>query len=406
MADSKHLRVLSEGRDTWNSWRSEYPSLVPDLSGADLQGHHLDGVNFQQAYLEGTNFAGAHAEGSEFYSANLQRANLSEAYLADAKFSEANLTEANLEHANLYAANLSNTRLERATLRQAVLHDAVLIRANLAECNFQNADLGGANLSQANLTKANLRGASLQGANLTRAALEESYFDGVDLGGTLFTDTNLRHVFGLDTCTHSGPNPIDLQTLARSGELPLSFLRGCGLPDGLIDYLPSLLNKPFQFYSCFISYSVKDTAFAQRLYADLQNAGVRCWYAPEDMKIGDKIRDRIDQSIRVYDKLLIILSGNSITSSWVEKEVETAFEEERRRDTTVLFPVRLDDDVMETAQSWAADIRRTRHIGDFHDWKVHDSYGKSLKRLLRDLRGARALETPTINSDFDDDIPF
>jgi hypothetical protein len=72
----------------------------------------------------------------------------------------------------------------------------------------------------------------------------------------------------------------------------------------------------------------------------------------------------------------------------VEKEVETAFEKERRdpNKRTVLFPIRLDDAVMETNEAWAADIRRTRHIGDFREWKNHDAYKKALDRLLRDLK--------------------
>jgi len=35
----------------------------------------------------------------------------------------------------------------------------------------------------------------------------------------------------------------------------------------------------------FISYSSKDQAFAERLHADLQNKGVRCWFAPHDLPI-------------------------------------------------------------------------------------------------------------------------
>jgi hypothetical protein len=41
------------------------------------------------------------------------------------------------------------------------------------------------------------------------------------------------------------------------------------------------------------------------------------------------------------------------------------FEEERKRGQIVLFPVRLDEVVMNTYEAWAAKIRRTRHIGDF-----------------------------------------
>jgi hypothetical protein len=141
-----------------------------------------------------------------------------------------------------------------------------------------------------------------------------------------------------------------------------------------------------QFYSCFISYSSKDQDFANRLHTDLQSAGVRCWFAPEDLKIGDKLRPSFDDAIQLHDKLMVILSESSVKSPWVEKEVETAFEKERKQNRTVLFPIRLDDAVMETQEAWAADIRRTRHIGDFRDWKNHDSYRNAFDRLVRDLR--------------------
>jgi hypothetical protein len=174
--------------------------------------------------------------------------------------------------------------------------------------------------------------------------------------------------------------------LQRSGLLPLPFLRGVGLPDNLIDYLPSLLNQPIQFYSCFISYSSADEEFAKRLHADLQAHGVRCWFAPEDMKIGDEIEDTIDIAIRLRDKLLLILSETAMASAWVSKEVRTDLAEEKQHNRRVLFPVRVDDAVMHTTEQWAHDIKRKRHIGDFTRWKDHDAYSKGLERLLRDLK--------------------
>jgi hypothetical protein len=44
----------------------------------------------------------------------------------------------------------------------------------------------------------------------------------------------------------------------------------------------------------------------------------------------------------------VILSSHSIGSACGEEEVTTAFEEERKRGKTVLFPVRLDGAVMGT----------------------------------------------------------
>jgi TIR domain len=118
-------------------------------------------------------------------------------------------------------------------------------------------------------------------------------------------------------------------------------------------------------------------------YADLQSKGVRCWFASEDMKIGDCLRPRIDETIRLYDKLLLVLSKTSVASQWVEQEVETALARERQQGTTVLFPVRIDDTVMTLETGWPALIRNTRNIGDFRRWKMHNVYQKAFDRLLR-----------------------
>jgi len=125
--------------------------------------------------------------------------------------------------------------------------------------------------------------------------------------------------------------------------------------------------------------------FADRIHADLQNKGVRCWFAPHNMPIGGKILDEIDAAIRLRDKLLLILSEHSIESDWVEDEVTKAFEEERKRDKIVLFPIRIDDTVMNTNEAWAAKLRANRNIGDFRSWKDHNAYTKSLARVIRDL---------------------
>jgi hypothetical protein len=247
------------------------------------------------------------------------------------------------------------------------------------------ANLNGAHLSGANLSGADLSGADLKGANLSGADLSEANLSRAVLGGTVLGNVDLAKTIGLDACRHVGPSIIDFRTLSRSGNLPISFLRGCGLTDPLIEYLPSLRGDALQFYSCFISYSTKDQLFAERLHADLQNAGVRCWFAPHDLPIGAKIWDAIDEAIRLRDKLLVILSEASIGSDWVEDEVNKAYAEERDRKTTVLFPVRIDDLVMTTPEPWARKLRDQRNIGDFRHWESVAQYSKGLERLLRDL---------------------
>jgi hypothetical protein len=279
----------------------------------------------------------------------------------------------------------------RPDLRDANLSGAKLLKINfngsyLSRVDFASADLKWANLTYADLTEANLRGALLAFADLRGAILISADFESTSLRETIFADVNLKNAKHLELCRHWGPSIIDHRTIIKSGRLPLAFLKGCGLPDSLMEYFPSLLNEPIQSYSCFISYSSRDDEFAQRLHADLQNNNVRCWFAPEDLKIGDKIRSAIDESIRIYDKLLLILSEHSVRSTWVEHEVETALDKEVEQKRTVLFPVRLDDTVMNINGGWAAKIRKERHIGDFREWKNNDAYMKAFQRLLRDLK--------------------
>jgi uncharacterized protein YjbI with pentapeptide repeats len=168
------------------------------------------------------------------------------------------LSRAILSGANLTAANLTGADLESAILSRANLTGAFLFRAFLQRANLTGANLTGANLTGANLTGTDLTDANLNGANLIEATLWNTVFGNVDLTG----------VTGLEQCIHYGPSTIDHRTLQQSGPLPLAFLRGVGLPDNLIEYLPSLLSQAIQHYSCFISYSNKDDEFARRIHAD------------------------------------------------------------------------------------------------------------------------------------------
>jgi hypothetical protein len=153
----------------------------------------------------------------------------------------------------------------------------------------------------------------------------------------------------------------------------------------------SPLSRERAYPSCFLSHSTKDAGFVQVFFSMLDTEGVSCWYAPQDLRIGSDIRETLDEVIREKDKLLLVLSENSVRSAWVSREVERALEVERTRqsegraDWRILFPIRLDDRILEIESGWALDVRR-RHIGDFRNWRNDESYQRAFQGLLSDLK--------------------
>lgn len=400
-----------------------------DLSQANLSGAHLRGTNLGAAYLSRAkidhaaliraSFNRAHVIG-----ADLSRSNLSGAYLNEANFSGANLSGAdlsgadlsdvNLIWADLSQANLSGADLSRANLSEADLSEANLSDANLTEADIFRVNLNGADLSRANLSGADLCQAKLTGANLIEANINRAKFDEVDLSGaviglTSWGDINLSVIKGLELVEHRAPSTLGTDTLFRSqGQVPEVFLRGCGLSDVQIE--TAKLNNPHlaapeinaiaakiqgllverTIRSCRIIYAGQDQVFAQKLHDDLQQQGIRCWFAPEALKIGvDNCKSTPDRSFRLYDKLLLVLSEYSIKSNWVEKEVKAAFNEEDRRGEMVLLPLQLDETLLKINPAWAANIRRTQYIGDFSRWQDQKIYQQSFVQLLQDLGVAR-----------------
>ena len=381
MANQEQVERLKRGVAEWNQWREQPENRVVliDLTEADLWQANLTGADLTEAHLMRSDFRKADLTEADLWQANLTGAYLKEANLRGTNFTEANLTGADFTRSDLRGANLTEANLTGVRLREANLTGAYLTGADLTEADLWQADLTGAHLREADFMGAYLTEADLTEADLTEAFLESTHFANVDL----------REVNGLQSVVHKGPSSIGIDTIYRSqGEIPEVFLKRAGVPESFVEYMHSLVVKPIDYYSCFISYSSKDQIFADRLYADLQRKNVRCWFAPHDLRIGQRLRRGIDEAIRLYDKLLLVLSSQSVKSDWVEFEVEVALEKEKQREAEVLFPIRLDNDVLVSTVQWAAHMRRTRHIGDFEQWKQHDHYQQAFERLLRDLTGS------------------
>src|SRR5262249_10881876 len=123
--------------------------------------------------------------------------------------------------------------------------------------------------------------------------------------------------------------------------------------DTIIDSFPPLPTMPIPYHSLLLSYSRQDHVFVKRLYKDLQAQNMHCWFAPHDLQPGTRIFKGVDEAIHLHDKLLLILSRHALASSWVELEVDSALQKEKKSGQRVLFPLRLDNSVLESDAGWA-----------------------------------------------------
>jgi hypothetical protein len=344
VADVEHLKILTGGVEAWNSWRKRYPKVKPDLSNLNTYSAELTRVNFRETNLHSANLFGA-----RLYEADLRYADL-----RNADFTGGTLAGADLSYANLSGAKIKLCRLI----------DTKLIETKLTFTQFHAITEGDGD-----------------GADFSKATVSSTTFDHVDL----------RAFKGLDSVHHDGPSTLGIDTIYESaGKIPEIFLRGCGVPDGFITFVPSLVAEPIQFYSCFISYSHSDKSFAKCLFDTLQGRGVRCWLDEKRILPGDDIYESIDEGIRLRE-ILLCCSRASLSSWWVDSEISKTFVKEQQltkrngKKTLALIPLNLDGYLVEWQNGKAEEVRG-RLAADFKGWrKNRGKFDRGVESLIKAL---------------------
>src|ERR1044072_7742003 len=372
MANPEHLDILKQGVEVWNEWRKTSSKIKADLSASDFHDAKLLGANLKY---------------SDFSKANFEKANIDKTMIGRTSFSEANLYKVNCRHAKLRIVDLSQANLQKSNLLGTRVFgtnmmEAQLNGATLVSTHFRKVSMQGSIFCETKLIKTVFDNCNLKNANLTVA----------NIGRTTFIDCDLSKTIGLETLTHTHPSDISINTFYRSkGNIPEIFLKKAGVPEDFLIVRKSLINQTIEFFSCFISFTEKDDVFSEQLYNDMLFKNVRCWRWKEDAKWGDTLRKSIDEAVRVYDKLVVICSKDSLHSPPVLEEIEKALNKEDTqirsgKDGEVLFPIAIDNYIFDGWDHYLKDRLLRKTIGDFKGWKRNpEKYIKSVERLVKDL---------------------
>lgn len=103
--------------------------------------------------------------------------------------------------------------------------------------------------------------------------------------------------------------------------------------------LASSPNRLSDMSSIFLAHSSKDKRFARRLAAALQERGFRVWIDEAELLVGDSLFEKIGKAITEVDFLGVVLSPNATESSWVQREVEIALQQEIETKRTKVLPI-------------------------------------------------------------------
>ncbi len=135
----------------------------------------------------------------------------------------------------------------------------------------------------------------------------------------------------------------------------------------------------------FISYSHHDRKFVERLAKRLKKLEFDVWWDQWEIKVGDSIIQKVADGIKNSAFLVVVLSRNSVKSSWVQKELNTALGQQLAEKSITVLPILIDKFKPDQIPPLLSDIKRA----DFTT-----SYVKGFAEVIKALSDKSAISIP------------
>ncbi len=140
------------------------------------------------------------------------------------------------------------------------------------------------------------------------------------------------------------------------------------------------------YWSCFISYSSKDDGFVKYLKERLRGELISTWLDFDNIIHGGQLTEQIESAVGKHEKLIIVLSKNSLKSDWVKKEIQEAL----KKDPQSLYPIRITsiDEIQKHDFIWNTfkDVPILDFEFDPQQEVVDASFEDSFKKLVKSLK--------------------
>ena len=400
-------RLFKRGKDP--QWLKEYKAGERNFAKRDLNGQSFAGANLDNIYLRGANLQDA-----DFENAHIRLADFNLCDCSGAKFQGAKIEKSYFIGAKFPNCSFKGATLFKCKLDLAFIGNVDFSGSNLGDVSFRDAKLLQSDFSNTPLAMCHFEGthaATRQSIHESRAWLEgaagKSVHDLETGFANRFDDNTIKRTLDLYADRKKNVEKWGGQghEMYASIDSLSEFFASTGLSKGAAADLVRQLEVSANSQNIFISYASADQDVAEGLNLRLSKRGFQVWYAPRKMQGGEEVATQLDRAIDQVDVLLLVLSGASIKSDWVGREVKAAFREEGRRGRKIILPIRIVpheglagwsiiDDV--TGTDLAEQIRE-RFMLDFAKWRDDWRFGVAVDDLAKELErlsraGARSGE--------------
>jgi hypothetical protein len=198
------------------------------------------------------------------------------------------------------------------------------------------------------------------------------------------------------------PNALDLWRLAIAGKTldkqQWDILRATGLvaQDSKVLYSNRIYasvfghaaeDKSFFKARVFVSHSSKDKPFVRKLTEALNGYNLNVWLDETVLKVADSIVARVSLGLKNADYLLAVISKASISSRWVQAELNATLMEELSGKGVVVLPVLIEDCELPTLlkDRVYADFRRDFQAGLKQLLAVFEQEGQSVADAMPEV---------------------
>ncbi len=101
----------------------------------------------------------------------------------------------------------------------------------------------------------------------------------------------------------------------------------------------------------YLSYSSEDNALAKKVAEFLQLAGVTIWNH-DDIMPGENWAKKIGEALEESEAMVVLITPNSLRSSWVQREIEYALSEKNFNQRLIPVLVGSEEDLPLNKLSW------------------------------------------------------